>query len=70
MHAGRQAVFLSLYILLIWSKTLFSVQIKEYEKLQTHEDRLAMARKIFDKYIMCELLSCSHVSLQIELHFM
>jgi len=38
------------------------MQIKEYEKLQFQEDRLKMAREIFDKYIMIELLACSHVS--------
>ena len=40
-----------------------SMQIREYEKLQFQEDRLKMAREIFDKYIMIELLACSHVSI-------
>jgi len=39
------------------------MQIREYEKLQFQEDRLKMAREIFDKYIMIELLACSHVSI-------
>ncbi|KXJ11686.1 beta-adrenergic receptor kinase 2 isoform X1 [Exaiptasia diaphana] len=38
----------------------FYEDIKEYEKCQSQEDRLKLAREIFDKYIMCELLSCSH----------
>ena len=40
----------------------YLIQIREYEKLQFQEDRLKMAREIFDKYIMIELLACSHVS--------
>uniref|UniRef100_A0ABM0GWU7 G protein-coupled receptor kinase n=1 Tax=Saccoglossus kowalevskii TaxID=10224 RepID=A0ABM0GWU7_SACKO len=36
------------------------LQIKEYEKLDTEEERLKKARQIYDKYIMKELLSCSH----------
>ena len=43
-------------------KNHFLLQIREYEKLQFQEDRLKMAREIFDKYIMIELLACSHVS--------
>ncbi|KAK3710152.1 hypothetical protein QZH41_010549 [Actinostola sp. cb2023] len=38
----------------------FYEDIKDYEKCQAQEDRLKLAREIFDKYIMCELLSCSH----------
>ncbi|XP_022808146.1 beta-adrenergic receptor kinase 2-like [Stylophora pistillata] len=38
----------------------FYEDIREYEKLQFQEDRLKMAREIFDKYIMIELLACSH----------
>ena len=36
-------------------------QIKEYERLQSFDDRLARAREIYDNFIMKELLSCSHV---------
>ncbi|XP_065663895.1 G protein-coupled receptor kinase 3 isoform X2 [Hydra vulgaris] len=38
----------------------FYEAIKEYEDLQTPEERLVAAREIFDNYIMKELLSCSH----------
>lgn len=38
----------------------FYEAIKEYESLQSVEDRLSRAREIFDNYIMKELLSCSH----------
>ncbi|XP_070571863.1 G protein-coupled receptor kinase 3-like [Ptychodera flava] len=38
----------------------FYEEIKEYEKMDTEEDRLKKARQIYDKYIMKELLSCSH----------
>jgi len=34
--------------------------IKEYEQLQSVEDRLGRAKEIYDNYIMKELLSCSH----------
>jgi len=40
---------------------LFYEAIKEYEVLQTVEERLPRAREIFDNHIMKELLSCSHV---------
>ena len=40
---------------------LFFFQIKEYERLQSFDDRLARAREIYDNFIMKELLSCSHV---------
>lgn len=36
-------------------------QIKEYEKLDSEEERLTRSRQIYDVYIMKELLSCSHV---------
>lgn len=36
-------------------------QIKEYEKLDSEEERLSRSRQIYDVYIMKELLSCSHV---------
>ncbi|XP_044897672.1 beta-adrenergic receptor kinase 2 isoform X2 [Acinonyx jubatus] len=38
----------------------FYEEIKEYEKLENEEDRLCRSRQIYDKYIMKELLSCSH----------
>ncbi|XP_077995188.1 G protein-coupled receptor kinase 3-like isoform X4 [Glandiceps talaboti] len=38
----------------------FYEEIKEYEKMDTEEERLKKARQIYDKYIMKELLSCSH----------
>lgn len=37
------------------------LQIKEYEKLDSEEERLTRSRQIYDAYIMKELLSCSHV---------
>lgn len=36
-------------------------QIKDYEKLDSEEERLSRSRQIYDGYIMKELLSCSHV---------
>ena len=41
----------------------FLLQIKDYEKLDTLDERLEEARKIFDNYIMKEVLSCTHVSI-------
>ncbi|XP_078410418.1 G protein-coupled receptor kinase 3 isoform X2 [Cetorhinus maximus] len=38
----------------------FYEEIKDYEKLDSEEDRLCRSRQIYDKYIMKELLSCSH----------
>uniref|UniRef100_A0A8D0GSN6 G protein-coupled receptor kinase n=1 Tax=Sphenodon punctatus TaxID=8508 RepID=A0A8D0GSN6_SPHPU len=38
----------------------FYEEIKEYEKLDSEEDRLSRSRQIYDTYIMRELLSCSH----------
>lgn len=38
-------------------------QIKDYEKLDSEEERLSRSRQIYDGYIMKELLSCSHVRL-------
>ncbi|MBN3282569.1 ARBK2 kinase, partial [Polyodon spathula] len=38
----------------------FYEEIKEYEKLDSEEDRQCRSRQIYDKYIMKELLSCSH----------
>ncbi|TTK47636.1 Beta-adrenergic receptor kinase 2 [Bagarius yarrelli] len=35
-------------------------EIKEYEKLDSEEERLSRSRQIYDGYIMKELLSCSH----------
>ena len=40
----------------------FVLQIKEYEKLETPEERLAKAREIYDHHIMVEMLAHSHVS--------
>lgn len=39
-------------------------QIKEYEKLDSEEERLTRSRQIYDVYIMKELLSCSHVRIK------
>lgn len=36
-------------------------QIRDYEKLDSEEERLSRSRQIYDGYIMKELLSCSHV---------
>ncbi|MED6251640.1 Beta-adrenergic receptor kinase 2 [Ataeniobius toweri] len=38
----------------------FYEEIKEYEKLDSEEERLSRSRQIYDVYIMKELLSCSH----------
>ncbi|XP_070619503.1 LOW QUALITY PROTEIN: G protein-coupled receptor kinase 3 [Erythrolamprus reginae] len=38
----------------------FYEEIKEYEKLDSEEDRLVKSRQIYDTFIMKELLSCSH----------
>ncbi|KAG7277799.1 hypothetical protein CRUP_026100 [Coryphaenoides rupestris] len=38
----------------------FYEEIKDYEKLDSEEDRLCRSRQIYDGYIMKELLSCSH----------
>uniref|UniRef100_A0A3Q2Q8W8 G protein-coupled receptor kinase n=1 Tax=Fundulus heteroclitus TaxID=8078 RepID=A0A3Q2Q8W8_FUNHE len=38
----------------------FYEQIKEYEKLDSEQERLSCSRQIYDVYIMKELLSCSH----------
>uniref|UniRef100_A0A4W3K859 G protein-coupled receptor kinase n=1 Tax=Callorhinchus milii TaxID=7868 RepID=A0A4W3K859_CALMI len=38
----------------------FYEEIKDYEKLDSEEDRLCRSRQIYDRYIMKELLSCSH----------
>uniref|UniRef100_A0A803YGP5 G protein-coupled receptor kinase n=1 Tax=Meleagris gallopavo TaxID=9103 RepID=A0A803YGP5_MELGA len=38
----------------------FYEEIKEYEKLDSEEERLSRSRQIYDTYIMKELLSCSH----------
>uniref|UniRef100_A0A672MDA6 G protein-coupled receptor kinase n=1 Tax=Sinocyclocheilus grahami TaxID=75366 RepID=A0A672MDA6_SINGR len=39
----------------------FYEEIREYEKLDSEEERLTRSRQIYDVYIMKELLSCSHV---------
>lgn len=36
-------------------------QIKEYEKMETPEERLGKAREIYDHHIMVEMLAHSHV---------
>ncbi|KAF7644575.1 hypothetical protein LDENG_00219680, partial [Lucifuga dentata] len=38
----------------------FYEEIKEYEKLDSEDERLSRSRQIYDGYIMKELLSCSH----------
>ncbi|XP_025892470.1 beta-adrenergic receptor kinase 2 isoform X1 [Nothoprocta perdicaria] len=38
----------------------FYEEIKEYEKLDSEEERLSRSRQIYDTYIMKELLACSH----------
>ncbi|KAK4812961.1 hypothetical protein QYF61_002788 [Mycteria americana] len=38
----------------------FYEEIKEYEKLDSEDERLTRSRQIYDMYIMKELLSCSH----------
>ncbi|XP_030438872.1 beta-adrenergic receptor kinase 2 isoform X3 [Gopherus evgoodei] len=38
----------------------FYEEIKEYEKLDSEEERFSRSRQIYDTYIMKELLSCSH----------
>uniref|UniRef100_A0A8C9ZIK0 G protein-coupled receptor kinase n=1 Tax=Sander lucioperca TaxID=283035 RepID=A0A8C9ZIK0_SANLU len=38
----------------------FYEEIKDYEKLDSEEERLIRSRQIYDGYIMKELLSCSH----------
>uniref|UniRef100_A0A673AAZ2 G protein-coupled receptor kinase n=1 Tax=Sphaeramia orbicularis TaxID=375764 RepID=A0A673AAZ2_9TELE len=40
----------------------FYEEIKDYEKLDSEDERLSRSRQIYDGYIMKELLSCSHVS--------
>uniref|UniRef100_A0A8C6XRU6 G protein-coupled receptor kinase n=1 Tax=Naja naja TaxID=35670 RepID=A0A8C6XRU6_NAJNA len=39
----------------------FYEEIKEYEKLDSEEERLIRSHQIYDTFIMKELLSCSHV---------
>lgn len=41
------------------------LQIKEYEKLDSEEERQIRSRQIYDVYIMKELLSCSHVRIHL-----
>uniref|UniRef100_A0AAY4B418 G protein-coupled receptor kinase n=1 Tax=Denticeps clupeoides TaxID=299321 RepID=A0AAY4B418_9TELE len=47
---------------LVYCNLSLFVQIKEYEKLDSEDERLTRSRQIYDGYIMKELLSCSHVS--------
>lgn len=42
-------------------RTVCLFQIKDYEKLDSEDERLSRSRQIYDVYIMKELLSCSHV---------
>uniref|UniRef100_A0A8C6XRY8 G protein-coupled receptor kinase n=1 Tax=Naja naja TaxID=35670 RepID=A0A8C6XRY8_NAJNA len=44
--------------LMPWPRWL--LQIKEYEKLDSEEERLIRSHQIYDTFIMKELLSCSH----------
>lgn len=37
-------------------------QIKQFEKLETDEERISKGRRIYDHFIMKELLSQAHVS--------
>ncbi|ERE76446.1 beta-adrenergic receptor kinase 1 isoform 1 [Cricetulus griseus] len=41
----------------------FYEEIKEYEKLDNEEDRLRRSRQMYDAYIMRELLSCTHLTM-------
>ena len=41
----------------------FFFQIKKFEKLETDDERITAGRKIYDQYIMKELLSQAHVSI-------
>ncbi|EPB66274.1 hypothetical protein ANCCEY_14634 [Ancylostoma ceylanicum] len=36
------------------------LQIKEYEKMETPEERLTKAREIYDHHIMVEMLAHAH----------
>ena len=53
---------LNSYAAAVFSITSLSTQIKEYEKLQFLDERLVMAKEIYDNHIMTELLARSHVS--------
>lgn len=48
-------------------RTVFLFQIKDYEKLDSEEERLSRSRQIYDVYIMKELLSCSHVRTPLQI---
>lgn len=43
---------------------VFFSKIKRFEKLETDEERWKVAKDIYDHFIMKELLSSSHVSLE------
>jgi hypothetical protein len=40
---------------------MYNFKIKNYEKLETDEERWKAAKDIYDQFIMKELLSSSHV---------
>lgn len=42
-----------------------TLQIKEYEKTETPEERLVKAREIYDHHIMVEMLAHAHVSVDV-----
>lgn len=54
---------------IIFLHVLCLFQIRQYEKVDNAEDRLKMAREIYDNFIMKELLSRSHVSNFLLLHW-
>lgn len=41
---------------------IFLLQIKEYEKLESHGERQEKSKEIYDNFIMKELLARTHVS--------
>uniref|UniRef100_A0A8C1V6S4 G protein-coupled receptor kinase n=1 Tax=Cyprinus carpio TaxID=7962 RepID=A0A8C1V6S4_CYPCA len=47
----------------------FYEEIKEYEKLDSEEERLTRSRQIYDVYIMKELLSCSHQTFHMHMPY-
>lgn len=42
----------------------FFFQIRKFEKLETDEERIKLGKEIYDQFIMKELLSQSHASIQ------
>ena len=55
-------IIICLYYTSHWWIYISPLQIKEYEKLQFLDERLIMAKEIYDNHIMTELLARSHVS--------